>query len=361
MGVAFTGRGRRGGGRGGGDRVGFRKGTKTYSRAGHAIQDRHHGIKEREDQRIADHIPGDGAIPRRGLEGVAVENPRLGAVDDHAPKAQLAHDLIQRTLRHEELLRHVAEAVEGRSREGEEIALELVAGGDVAAVRARDVVARDQQARPADADQDPEHLRPVVADLQKEETDRDDDDDGPEVDELGGEDGGVAVGEHGEVVALDVAEGEDDVLPAVPEHHARPAAQPVAVEGVAGVDEVEQDVVEEGLEGRDGGPFHDEEGGQGVRAGDADSEDLAQDQDRPEVARLEVGELVGPGPAWCGFWCLGLLVWEDDLGGAVLDGVGFAVGRGVAGRLAHLLEAGVARHEGRVLVRLAHGCCCRMD
>lgn len=51
----------------------------------------------------------------------------------------------------------------------------------------------------------------MVADVEEEEGDGDDEDDGPEIDELGGEDGGVAVGEDGEVVPFDVEEGENDV------------------------------------------------------------------------------------------------------------------------------------------------------
>ncbi len=73
------------------------------------------------------------------------------------------------------------------------------------------MIAGEQDAHAADADEDAEDLGGVVADVEKEEGDGDDKDDGPEVDELGGEDGGVAVGEDGEVVAFDVEEGEDDV------------------------------------------------------------------------------------------------------------------------------------------------------
>jgi hypothetical protein len=51
----------------------------------------------------------------------------------------------------------------------------------------------------------------VVADFEEEEGDRHHHDDGPEVYELRGEDGGVAVGEDGEVVSFYVEEGEDDI------------------------------------------------------------------------------------------------------------------------------------------------------
>ena len=69
----------------------------------------------------------------------------------------------------------------------------------------------EQDTHATDADEDAEDLGGVVADVEEEEGDGDDEDDGPEVDELGGEDGGVAIGENGEVVAFDVEEGEDEV------------------------------------------------------------------------------------------------------------------------------------------------------
>lgn len=135
----------------------------------------------------------------------------MRAVDDHAPPADLADDFVQRPLADEELLGDVAEAVEGGAGEREQVALQLAAGGDVAAVDAGDVVRAEEDAHAADAGEDAQDLGPVVADPEDEEGDRYDDDDGPEVYQLRREDGGVAVGEDGEVVAFDVEEGEDDV------------------------------------------------------------------------------------------------------------------------------------------------------
>ena len=112
---------------------------------------------------------------------------------------------------------------------------------------------------------------------------------------MGGQDGRVPIREHGEVVALDVEKGEDDVFPAILENHAAPFGEAVLGDGVGGVDEVEEDVIEEGLEGRDGGAFHHQQGGEGVGAGDADGEDLAEPEDEPEVAGAEVGEFGFPG------------------------------------------------------------------
>lgn len=154
-------------------------------------------------------------IPHRGAEGGAVKDARLRPVDDHAPPADLSDDLVQWALADEELLGHVAEAVEGRARQREQVALELAARGDVAAVDARQVVRGQQQAHAADADEDTQHLCPVIAHAQEEERDGHDDDDGPEVDQLRRQDGGIAVGEHGEVVAFHVAERQDDVCGAL--------------------------------------------------------------------------------------------------------------------------------------------------
>ena len=115
------------------------------------------------------------------------------------------------------------------------------------------MVGSDQDAHAADTDQDTGDLGEVVADFEEDEGDDDDGDDGEEVDELGGEDGCVAVREYGEVVAFDVEEGEDDVFPAVFYQEGEVAARFVPVDGVGCVEEVEEDVVEEGLEGGDGG------------------------------------------------------------------------------------------------------------
>ena len=126
----------------------------------------------------------------------------------------MPNDLIQRALADQPLLRHIAQAVESRAGESEEVALELVPASDAAEATAMgDVVGAKEDADATDGDEDAGELGGVVADVEEEGGDEDDDDDGPEVYELRGEDGGVAVGEDGEVVAEDVKEGEDDVAP----------------------------------------------------------------------------------------------------------------------------------------------------
>lgn len=168
-------------------------------------------VEEGQAEGVADEVPGNLAVPVGGLEGGAVEDGGLDAVDHHAPEGELADDLVDGALADEVLLDDVGEAVESGGEQGEQVALDLAAAGIVAAVGAGDVVGGDEDAHAADADEDAEDLGVVVADVQQEEGDDDDDDDGPEVDQLGGEHGCVAIGEDDEVVTFDVAECEDEV------------------------------------------------------------------------------------------------------------------------------------------------------
>lgn len=147
--------------------------------------ERRQRVEEREAQRVADQIPADATVPDRDAERVAVEDARLRAVDQHAPEAELADDFVQGPLADEEFLGDVAHAIEGGADEGEEVTFELVAARDGAVIcGAGDVVAGQQDAHAADADQDAGDLRGVVAHVQEEEGEHDDEDDGPEVNQL---------------------------------------------------------------------------------------------------------------------------------------------------------------------------------
>ena len=88
----------------------------------------------------------------------------------------------------------------------------------------------------------------LIAHFEDEEGDDDDADDGPEVEELRRENGGVAVAEDGKVVAFDVEEGEAEVFPAVGEEELEVLLETVFIDCVGGVDEGEECVVEDGLE-----------------------------------------------------------------------------------------------------------------
>ena len=201
----------------------------------------------------------------------------MSPVNEHGPERQLPHNLIQGPLRHQKFFKAVAQAVEGCAEEREEVALDLVRGRE--GVVPCDFVGAEEDAYAADGEEDAEDLRPVVAHAQEEEGDYYYDYYGPEVYELGGEDGrlfrgkelGVANGEveglktyvsvrqHDEVVSFHVEEGEDDEAPSVFEDELAPFLETVLVDGVARVDKVEQDIVEEGLESRDTSPFEGEE------------------------------------------------------------------------------------------------------
>lgn len=164
-------------------------------RRGETEHDRRTGVENEQAQRVTGQITAHFAIIPHGLRvALSVENARHGAVDEHAPEAELAHDLVERTLADEELLGHVAHAVEGRADEGEQVAFELVAAGDAAeAGTLGDVVAAEEDADAADADEDADDLGRVVADVEEDGGDEDDHYDGPEIDQLGGEDGPVGL------------------------------------------------------------------------------------------------------------------------------------------------------------------------
>jgi hypothetical protein len=262
-------------------------------RTGQPIQNRHEAVKQRQNECVSGKIASNLPIPRRGAETRAVEYPRLSAVDQHPPEPQLSDNLVHGAFGDEELLRHVAEAVERRAQQRKEIALQCVGCGVL--VRTRYVVGCQHEPETRDADQYPHDLRPVVADFQEEEGQHHDNDDGPELDQLRGQDRCISVRQHGEIVALHVAEGEDDVFPPIFQDQPAPLCEPVAIPCVSRVYDCQEDVVEQGLEGRDTGPFIREEGAECVRTGIAEGEDLAQRQDDPEFLRLEESQCVSPG------------------------------------------------------------------
>ncbi|KAH6604416.1 hypothetical protein Trco_007862 [Trichoderma cornu-damae] len=270
--------------------VGRQEGDVEEGGAAHAQDERGEGVEDEEEQGVADEPAGDGAVPVGVLEGFAVKDGGLDAVDDHAEEAQEGEDVVHGPLGDEPLLEDVGDAVQGGAEEAKEIALDHVDAG--AAVGAGDVVGGEEDAHAAAADEDADDLEGLVAHAQQGEGDDDDADDGPEVEQLGGQEVGVAVGQDGEVVALDVEEGHDEVAPAVLDHDTPPDAGAVPPDGDGGVDEEEQDVVEDGLEGGDVRAGVGEERGEGVGAGDAERQDLADGDDGPEVYGAE-GEAEG--------------------------------------------------------------------
>lgn len=231
-------------------------------------------VEDEEDERVSDFVPDDLAIPSRLRERFAVKDRGLNAVDDGAPESELADHFVHGTLGDSEFFEDVVQTVECGTCQREQVTLELIAGRNVAAVAAGDVVGCEQEAHTGDTDEDTSNLSPVVSHLEEDERDCDNDDNGPEVDELCAQDSRVAVGENGEVIALDVEEREDNVLPAVLIDHARPAFETLLVQGDSGVDDHEEDVVEQRLEGRNRSARIGEQSGQGRCCCVADGEKL---------------------------------------------------------------------------------------
>lgn len=222
--------------------------------------DRSQGIEHGQDQCVTDEVAANLAVPRSSPEGCLVEDAGLCAVPDHRPKSQLPDDFIQWPFRDQELLGDITETVTEGAEEREQVPLDLVAFADgiLRTGCAGDVVAGEENPDTSNAYQDPHYLGNVVSHVQETEGDDDDGDDGEEVDQLRRQDGRVSVSQDGEVVPLHVEEGENDVFPAILEHQTAPAFEAVPVEGEGGVDDIEQDVVEEGLKGRNRGALSDE-------------------------------------------------------------------------------------------------------
>ena len=152
--------------------------------------DRSAGIEDEEAERVSGQIAAHFAVvPDRFSVARSIEDARHGPVDKHAPEPQLAHDLVERSLAHQEFLRHVTHAVKSGAHQCEQIAFELVASCDAAeAGTLSDVIAAEENANAAYADKDTDDLSGVVTDMEKYRGDEDDHDDGPKVDELSGED-----------------------------------------------------------------------------------------------------------------------------------------------------------------------------
>jgi hypothetical protein len=153
--------------------------------------------------------------------------------------------------------------------------------------------------------------------------------------------------------------GGNRTLPPVLQHHAAPLLEPVLVERISRIHDIQQNVIEKRLESRQTGPLHGKQRGQRVGAGDTDRQDLSQGQNEPEIAGLEIGEFRAPS-----LLRLGLVRGERDLTstvGARIDDFRMAVRddggarrRATAGAVvATQVEAGGA-HDLDVL-GVAHG------
>ena len=98
-------------------------------------------------------------------------------------------------------------------------------------VGACQMVRSQEDAHAAAADQDAGDLENLVANLEEEKRQDDHADDAPEIEQLRRQDVGVAIRQHGEVVALDVEEAEDKVLPPAAPDDPGPLLEAVVVDG----------------------------------------------------------------------------------------------------------------------------------
>lgn len=143
-------------------------------------------VEYKQTEGIPSQVTAHISVPGSRLERGAVEDGGLDANDAHAPEANLAEDFVHRSLADKVFFRDVGQTVESSAKEGEEVALELVAARNVgAAAGTGNVVGGQEDTHTAYADENSNDLGPMVADAEEDEWDNDNHDDGPEVDELG--------------------------------------------------------------------------------------------------------------------------------------------------------------------------------
>lgn len=257
-------------------------------RAAHAEHQRNEAVEHEHEDGEADDVTRDVAVKACTLEGVTIEDGGDDAVDDEAEETNEGEDVVHGGLGNEPFFKSVAETVAGCTGKSKHITLDRI----LAAVGARKVVGGDEDAHTANGDEDTDNLGDLVADLEDEEGDDDDDGNSPEVDELRRQDVCVAVRQNRKVVTQDVKERHDDVLPPVGLDRAPPTRETLKVEEHGVIHNQQRNVVEHGLERGDVDALADvEQGGEGVGGRDAQSEDLAESADEPEVTG---GEVVPP-------------------------------------------------------------------
>lgn len=146
-----------------------------------------------------------------------------------------------------------------------------------------------QKSHAATSNQDANDLENLVADLEQDEGDDDNADNGPKVEQLCRQQVRVAVGQDGKVVAKHIEKAEDKVLPAVAQDDAAQLGGAELDQRNGYVDEGQQCVVEDGLQGRNGPVLpRRQAAGKGVGTRNAQREDLADDEDEPKVPSGQV-------------------------------------------------------------------------
>lgn len=133
-------------------------------------------------------------------------------------------------------------------------------------------------------------MRVVVPDLEEEEGDDYNDGNGPEVDELGAKNCSVAVCQHNEVVSLDIEESQDEESPSIDEDQTTPLLESIFVDRIRRVDQVEKNVVEEGLEGWNRSSLSRQKRRERIRRRNTNREDLPNRQSNPKLLCLDILE-----------------------------------------------------------------------
>lgn len=244
------------------------RGRQTEHQRGQTVEQRQ---TKGETGQVAAHL----AVPDGRVVVVAFEDGALHAVDDASVERELTQDLVHGLLADEVLLRSVGQTVERGTQQREQVALQLVAARDIAAVGTGDVIRGNEHTHTTDTDNNTQDLTDVVTDLEEQERDDHDDNDGPEVDQLSAEHGSVLIGQHDKVVALDIAECKDDIFPAVSVDQTEPALESVAVYRVRSKNASQHDVVEQCLERGDGPALVAQKRGEGASRGVGDGKQLS--------------------------------------------------------------------------------------
>jgi hypothetical protein len=112
------------------------------------------------------------------------------------------------------------------------------------------VITRNEECKASTCKYDASVLREMVANLEDDQRDNNDHNDCPEAEKLSGQNICILVGQHDEVVALDIQEGQNEESPTIFYNHLTPFGEAVLVNGEGGVYNVQQNIVEEGLESR---------------------------------------------------------------------------------------------------------------
>jgi hypothetical protein len=139
-----------------------------------------------------------------------------------------------------------------------------------------DVVASNEKCKSSTCEYDASILREVVANLENDQRDNNDHDNSPEAEKLGGQQVCILVGQHDEVVAFDIQKGQDEESPTIFYNHLTPFGEAVLVNGEGGVYNVQQNIVEEGLESRNTRASIIDQRCEGVRSSLRQSNDLGE-------------------------------------------------------------------------------------